>query len=203
MATLKGELQLNGKAVFTEEDIRNNFSPKEILCYFKSGRLSQVCSKNSTLKEKIDSIKTDIVDSLIIKELAMLFKAEFDYDEYLKREQEEKDTEIEKELKERQKIVTALKEIEEQKRKHEEIKFLDSELKKYLKKTNSNVGSSLISFNIRFGLLSEESINRIKTERFNSKSTTEIKKILYEKINKKQTLCSDELLLLKTWYGSN
>jgi len=39
MATLKGELKLNGKAIFTEEGIKNNFAPKEILDYL-NGEIS-------------------------------------------------------------------------------------------------------------------------------------------------------------------
>lgn len=197
MAMLKGELELNGKAIFTEEDIRNNFSPKEVLSYFKSGRLIQVCSNNPTLKEKLDSINTDMADSLIINELANLFGAEFNLEKYLKQEKEE----LEKEMIEKQRIEEENKKIDEQKRKHEEIKFLDGELKKYLKKSNPNYGFSLGFFNL-LGLSTEERIEQIKAERFKSRTATEIKKIIYEKIKKKQMLSSDEIIILKSWYGS-
>ena len=197
MAMLKGELELNGKAIFTEEGIRNNFSPKEVFSYFKSGRLLQVCSNNPTLKEKIDSINTDMADSLIINELANLFGAEFNSEKYLKQEKEE----IEKEMIEKQRIEEENKKIDEQKRKYEEIKFLDGELKEYLKKSYPNYGLSLGVFNI-FGLSIEERIEQIKAERFKSRTATEIKKIIYEKIKKKQMLSSDEIFILKSWYGS-
>ena len=197
MAMLKGELELNGKAIFTEEGIRNNFSPKEVFSYFKSGRLIQVCSNNPTLKEKLDSINTDMADSLIINELANLFGAEFNLEKYLKQEKEE----IEKEMIEKQRIEEENKKIDEQKRKHEEIKFLDGELKEYLKKSYLNYGLS-IGVLYRVGLSTEERIKKIKAERFKSRTATEIKKIIYEKIKKKQLLSSDEIFILKSWYGS-
>lgn len=197
MAMLKGELELNGKAIFTEEGIRNNFSPKEVFSYFKSGRLIQVCSNNPTLKEKLDSINTDMADSLIINELANLFGAEFNLEKYLKQEKEE----IEKEMIEKQRIEEENKKIDEQKRKHEEIKFLDSELKKYLKKSYPNYGLS-IGVLYMVGLSTEEIIKKIKAERFKSRTATEIKKIIYEKIKKKQMLSRDEIFILKSWYGS-
>lgn len=199
MAMLKGELELNGKAIFTEEGIRNNFSPKEVFSYFKSGRLIQVCSNNPTLKEKLDSINTDMADSLIINELANLFGAEFNLEKYLKQEKEE----IEKEKIEKQRIEEENKKIEEQKRKHEEIQFLDGELKKYLKK--SKYGSSVrfhrFSALYGIGLSIEVRIEQIKAERFKSRTETEIKKIIYEKIKKKQMLSSDEIFILQSWYG--
>lgn len=204
MAMLKGELELNGKAIFTEEGIRNNFSPKEVLSYFKSGRLIQVCSNNPTLKEKLDSINTDMADSLIINELANLFGAEFNLEKYLKQEKEE----LEKEMIEKQRIEEENKKIDEQKRKHEEIKFLDGELKKYLKKSYPNYASSVGFFRATtlgatlFCLSTEERIDQIKNERFKSRTATEIKKIIYEKIKKKQLLSSDEIFILKSWYGS-
>ncbi len=203
MAMLKGELELNGKAIFTEEDIRNNFSPKEVFSYFKSGRLIQVCSNNPTLKEKLDRINTDMADSLIINELANLFGAEFNLEKYLKQEKEE----IEKEMIEKQRIEEENKKIDEQKRKDEEIKFLDSELKKYLKKSYPNYGSLCSFYRMSigagvFGLSTEERIEQIKAERFKSRTATEIKKIIYEKIKKKQLLSSDEIFILKSWYGS-
>lgn len=194
---LKGELELNGKAIFTEEGIRNNFSPKEVFSYFKSGRLIQVCSNNPTLKEKLDSINTDMADSLIINELANLFGAEFNLEKYLKQEKEE----LEKEMIEKQRIEEENKKIDEQKRKHEEIKFLDGELKKYLKKSYPNYGLSVGALYL-FGLSTEERIKKIKAERFKSRTATEIKKIIYEKIKKKQLLSSDEIFILKSWYGS-
>lgn len=197
MAMLKGELELNGKAIFTEEGIRNNFSPKEVFSYFKSGRLIQVCSNNPTLKEKLDSINADMADSLIINELANLFGAEFNLEKYLKQEKEE----IEKEMIEKQRIEEENKKIDEQKRKHEEIKFLDGELKEYLKKSYLNYGLS-IGVLYRVGLSTEERIKKIKAERFKSRTATEIKKIIYEKIKKKQLLSSDEIFILKSWYGS-
>lgn len=202
MAMLKGELELNGKAIFTEEGIRNNFSPKEVFSYFKSGRLIQVCSNNPTLKEKLDSINTDMADSLIINELANLFGAEFNLEKYLKQEKEE----IEKEKIEKQRIEEENKKIDEQKRKHEEIKFLDGELKKYLKKSYPNYGSlgaiRILRGFYGIGLSIEERIEQIKAERFKSRTATEIKKIIYEKIKKKQMLSSDEIFILQSWYGS-
>ena len=197
MAMLKGELELNGKAIFTEEGIRNNFSPKEVLSYFKSGRLIQVCSNNPTLKETLDSINTDTADSLIINELANLFGAEFNLEKYLKQEKEE----LEKEMIEKQRIEEENKKIDEQKRKHEEIKFLDGELKEYLKKSYPNYGLSVGALYF-LGLSTEERIKKIKAERFKLRTATEIKKIIYEKIKKKQLLSSDEILILKSWYGS-
>lgn len=202
MAMLKGELKLNGKAIFTEEGIRNNFSPKEVFSYFKSGRLIQVCSNNPTLKEKLDSINTDMADSLIINELANLFGAEFNLEKYLKQEKEE----IEKEKIEKQRIEEENKKIDEQKRKHEEIKFLDGELKKYLNKSYPNYGLSVGFFRFEalygIGVSTEERIEQIKAERFKSRTETEIKKIIYEKIKKKQMLSRDEIFILQSWYGS-
>ena len=72
---------------------------------------------------------------------------------------------------------------------------------KYLKKSNPNYVLSPGFFHL-LGLSTEERIEQIKAERFKSRTATEIKKIIYEKIKKKQMLSSDEIIILKSWYGS-
>lgn len=201
MAMLKGEIQLNGVSVFNTDGIKKHFNPNEIIEYYKSGRLLFVCSNDAEIKTKIESIDSSISQELIIKELATIFDALFDLESYAA-EKKRKEEELAKILAEK---LRDKQEVEVQNKLHEEIKKLDKELKKYLDDylKNPNVGSIFSVYQTVYSINSFYGRTQIQEKLFKSKSDTEIKRILFDKISRKETLSKNEIILLKSlFYGS-
>ena len=187
MAMLKGEIQLNGVSVFNTEGIRKNFNPSEILSLYNSGRLLFCCASDNELKAKIENIDATQSTESILSELAKIFNVTFDVDSYIK-EKLKKDVEIKNEIK-------TNNSLEAQKKLHDEIKNLDIVLHDYLRKHRAGLSLALIKIN------NLDYVTQIRKTYFKSKSATEIKRNLYNKIMMKKTLSIEEMIILRSWYG--